>query len=224
MNDSQPDDPSTVAARELAPHLDRLFRERGALLREGHADSDLLVEIPSTYDKESDGARIFRLPCRHVHGIPEPRVVVSGAQAAPQVHTGPVKYPELVKRTARATAAALRPGHAATIQRLLPGFELEHGAGMAAVQAAIEDSIAEDRWQSRTVPFWKASGENLTEALIAVTGVDEEIASHMIGAALHALILARQDTAPDAILRLAERAVCWDAGREWAIAAVVAAR
>jgi len=137
------------------------------------------------------------------------------------LHTMAVQSPDLVKQATRAVAAALRPAHAAEIQRLLPGFE--RGAGVRAVQAAIEDSIVHDKRQGRTVSFWGATGEPLTESLMAITGVDEEVASHIVGAALHALILAKQDTAPDTILRLAERAVCWDAGRQWAVASVVAA-
>lgn len=137
------------------------------------------------------------------------------------LHTMAVQSPDLVKQATRAVEAALRP-RAAESQRLLRAFELEHGAGVRAVQAAIEDSVVHDKHQERTVPFWGATGEPLTESLMAITGVDEDVASHIVGAALHALILAKQDTSPDTILRLAERAVCWDAGRQWAVASVVA--
>ncbi len=81
--------------------------------------------------------------------------------------------------------------------------------------AAVLRSAMEGAWhQDRTVPFWEATGPQLTAALvIVVRDLDEAVASHLIGAALHAHVLGRADTAPDAILRLAERAACWRQGR-----------
>ena len=55
---------------------------------------------------------------------------------------------------------------------------------------------------------------DLVAALEDLNGIDEACASFMVGAALHAKILAGEDTAPDAILRLAERATCWQQGQE----------
>lgn len=69
----------------------------------------------------------------------------------------------------------------------------------------------------------RITGAALTLALLPVTATTpEELASHDVGAPLQALILARADTAT--VLRLAERAVCRDAGRLWAVSAVVGAR
>lgn len=76
----------------------------------------------------------------------------------------------------------------------------------------LERSIAENLHTERTVPFWKSTGPQLTDALQAVADVDAEIASYLVGASLHALILGGQDTAPDHVLRLAERAASWHAG------------
>lgn len=82
----------------------------------------------------------------------------------------------------------------------------------ATAREQLEHSIAENLHTDRTVPFWKSTGPQLTDALQAVADVDAETASYFVGAALHALILGGQDTAPDHVLRLAERAASWHAG------------
>lgn len=105
---------------------------------------------------------------------------------------------------ARAVAHALRPSHAHTIERT-------HGDP----EAAIARAMVEDWNLPRTGAFWTATGPGLCASLETITTVTDAEASFLIGAALHATLLAKQDTAPDAILRLAERAACWDAGRRW---------
>lgn len=105
---------------------------------------------------------------------------------------------------ARAVAHALRTSHREAIRY-----------GGRDPEEVIQTSMMENWHTERTVSFWKATGPGLTAALQTVCDVDEAQASFLVGAALHATILARQDTAPDAILRLAERAACWDAGRRW---------
>lgn len=109
-----------------------------------------------------------------------------------------------VAKAARAVAHALRPSHRAAI---------EFAGGEPA--EVIQRSMTEDWHTERTDPFWKATGPGLTAALLTVCHLDETEASYLVGAALHATLCARQDTAPDAILRLAERAACWEAGRRW---------
>ena len=105
----------------------------------------------------------------------------------------------------RAVAHALRPADHDWIER-------HQGCDP---QAAIEHAMTENWHTERTVAFWKATGPGLTAALQHVTDVDESTASFLVGAALHAHVLAGKDTAPDAILRLAERAAMWEAGRRW---------
>jgi len=61
----------------------------------------------------------------------------------------------------------------------------------------------------RTLPFWEASGYALTTALMELRGIDEALASHLIGAALQAQITAGQDLVSDHVLRLAEAAAVW---------------
>lgn len=65
----------------------------------------------------------------------------------------------------------------------------------------------------RTAPFWEASGYELTQALMDLRGIDESLASHLIGAALQAQITAGQDLVSDHVLRLAEAAAVWIDGR-----------
>jgi len=109
-----------------------------------------------------------------------------------------------VATAARAVAHALRPIHREGMR-----------FGGRDPEEVIQTSMLENWHAERTVPFWKATGPGLTAALQHVANVTETEASFLIGAALHAALLGRQDTAPDAILRLAERAACWEAGRRW---------
>lgn len=117
--------------------------------------------------------------------------------------TGIATDPDVAK-AARAVAYALRPSHRDLLEQ-------HHGDAAP----AIETAMREDWHTERTVSFWQATGPGLTASLMHVTDADETTASFIIGASLHATILARQDTAPDSILRLAERAACWEAGRRW---------
>jgi hypothetical protein len=105
---------------------------------------------------------------------------------------------------ARAVAHALRPSHRALIEQ-------KHGDA----SEAIETSMREQWHQEDVAAFWTATGRGLVAALEQTAGLTEGDASFMVGAALHATLLGGQDKAPDAILRVAERAACWDAGRRW---------
>lgn len=116
-----------------------------------------------------------------------------------------------IDEAATAVAAALRPALFDAVRSRAvawPGPEAGHDV------AAVLRGAMEGAWhQERTVPFWAATGPQLTAALVVlVRDLDEATASHLVGAALHAHILGRADTAPDAILRLAERAACWRQG------------
>lgn len=105
---------------------------------------------------------------------------------------------------ARAVAHAMRPTHRALIEQ-------KHGDAAE----AIETSMREQWHQDDVAAFWSATGRGLVAALEQTAGLSEGDASFIVGAALHATLLGGQDKAPDAILRLAERAACWDAGRRW---------
>lgn len=111
---------------------------------------------------------------------------------------------------ARAVAHALRPSHRALIEQ-------RHGDAAEAIEAAMR----EDWHNEVTVGFWQATGKGLVTALEHTAGVPEGDASFLVGASLHAILLAAQDRAPDAILRLAERAACWEAGRQWVLKSVL---
>ena len=105
---------------------------------------------------------------------------------------------------ARAVAHALRPTHRAALER-------KHGDAAE----AIETSMRESWHQEAVAAFWTATGRGLVAALEQTTGLDEGASSFLVGASLHATLLGGQDKAPDAILRVAERAAMWDAGRRW---------
>lgn len=77
------------------------------------------------------------------------------------------------------------------------------------VYSEISDAMADNTLAERTQSWWASTGANLTAALVSVTDVNEGLASHLIGASLHAHILAGDDTAADNVLRLAERAASW---------------
>lgn len=117
-----------------------------------------------------------------------------------------------IAEAAAAVAAAMRP---ALLDAVLANAVAWPGTDPIGDVAAVLRAAMEGAWhQGRTVPFWQATGPQLTAALmVLVRDLDDALASHLIGAALHAHILGRADTAPDAILRLAERAACWRAGR-----------
>lgn len=116
-----------------------------------------------------------------------------------------------IREAATAVGHALRPSlleaiHAATVT--WPSADR-----LGDVTALLATTMERALHQDRTVPFWSATGPQLTVALVTVVrDLDEPTASHLIGAALHAHILGRADTAADAVLRLAERAACWRAG------------
>lgn len=80
------------------------------------------------------------------------------------------------------------------------------------VYSEIADAMADQTLLARAEPWWAATGTNLTAALMSVTDAGEGLASHLIGASLHAHLLAGEDNNADSILRLAERAAAWCEG------------
>ena len=58
-------------------------------------------------------------------------------------------------------------------------------------------------------PWWEASGYALTASLMDLRGIDEALASHLVGAAVQAQVTAGQDLVSDYVLRLAEAAAVW---------------
>ena len=74
-------------------------------------------------------------------------------------------------------------------------------------------AMEQDWHNERTIPWWAAVGDDLEAALcVVIRDLPREDASYLLGAAVQAHILGGADMAPDAILRLAERAACWRAG------------
>lgn len=111
---------------------------------------------------------------------------------------------------ARAVAHALPSRHRALIER-------HHGDAAAAIETSMRES-----WHQEVVAgFWTATGRGLVAALEHTLDVPEGDGSFLVGASLHAILLAKQDRAPDAILRLAERAASWEAGRQWVLKSVL---
>lgn len=113
---------------------------------------------------------------------------------------------EAEKRAATAVVASLRVSQARRL-REATGTKT-HAAAVTAVATAMRDGSM----HNRTLPFWNASGRDLFGALEDLTGFDEGMASHMVGAALHALLMAGEDVRTDLVLALAERAVAYDRG------------
>ncbi len=107
------------------------------------------------------------------------------------------------RRAASAVAGALRPAHRDAIRR---------ETGQKNVAKVIAKAMIENANADRIIAFWSATGPNLVAALMTVCDASESQASFLVGAAAHATLLGKQDAAPDAILRLAERAACYQAG------------
>lgn len=116
-----------------------------------------------------------------------------------------------MKEAADAVASAARPG-------LLNLLRLR------AVKLPSSDPVDDARqlvtwrmvtaYKGDTLKTWMdTTGTALTAALCTVVrDMTEMDASYLIGAAMHAHVAAGADLAPDAVLRLAERAACWRAG------------
>ena len=113
---------------------------------------------------------------------------------------------EVEKRAATAVVASLRVTQARRLREAI-GVD-SHAAAVTVVATTMRDGSM----HNRTLPFWNASGRDLFGALEDLTGVDEGLSSHMVGAALHALLLAGEDVRTDLVLALAERAVAYDRG------------
>ena len=110
----------------------------------------------------------------------------------------------------RAVAHALRPRLRKVIhdeQVTWPAVD-EEGV-VRAVADVLHQRINAKTDAARTLPWWEASGYTLTTALMELRGIDEPLASHLVGAALQAQISARQDLVSDYVLRLAEAAAVW---------------
>lgn len=69
--------------------------------------------------------------------------------------------------------------------------------------------IREQSDKDRTLPFWEASGYDLTAALMDLREIDESLASHLVGAALQAQVCSGQDLSSYKIRELAEAALVW---------------
>ena len=112
-----------------------------------------------------------------------------------------------------AVAHTLRPGQFRSIARLASWPSPDKHADVAFV---IETRMLNESDLERTAPWWAASGETMTAALMTVRELEEDLASHLIGAALQATITAGADLVSDSILRLAESAASWIDGRNHA--------
>ena len=105
-----------------------------------------------------------------------------------------------------AVAHSLRPGQFRAIARQATWPSPDKHADVAFV---IETRMLNESDLERTGPWWAASGETMTAALMSVRELDEGLASHLIGAALQGTITAGADLVSDNILRLAESAASW---------------
>ena len=78
-------------------------------------------------------------------------------------------------------------------------------------------SIDERADVKRAAVWWGAFGEEVTQSLMDLRGIDRGFASHLIGASLQAHIIARLALGTDPILRLGEEALIWlnGAGSGW---------
>jgi len=105
-----------------------------------------------------------------------------------------------------AVAHSLRPGQFRAIARQASWPSPDKHADVAFI---IETRMLEESDRDRAFPWWAASGETMTAALMSVREVPEDLASHIIGASLQATITAGADLVSDNILRLAESAASW---------------
>ena len=102
-----------------------------------------------------------------------------------------------------AVAHALRPRPARVVAKHLAEPTPDD------VATVLRTRIAEKSDAKRTLPFWEASGYDLTAALMDLREIDESLASHLIGAALQAQISAGEDLHSHKVLELAEAALVW---------------
>lgn len=118
---------------------------------------------------------------------------------------------EYLHLACEAVTHALRPRDHDTIAQLATWPTADRDADIAYI---LETRQREQLDADRTVPWWEASGADVTAALMVVCDVDEGLGSHLVGVSVQAMILAGRDLVSDSILRLAERAACWIDGRE----------
>lgn len=120
----------------------------------------------------------------------------------------------------RATAHALRPS---AVRAITTRPDYSHDSDLitddphARIAQLLTEAMSTDRLLERAGPWWTACGPALTDALAHVSDVDRTAASYLLGAAVHAHILAGTDLAQDAVLRLAERATTWHLGTRWVL-------
>jgi len=112
-----------------------------------------------------------------------------------------------------AVAHSLRPGQFRAIARQATWPSKNKHADVAHI---IETRMLNESDLARTGPWWAASGQTMTAALMSVREVREDLASHLIGASLQATITAGADLVSDNVLRLAESAASWIDGRNHA--------
>lgn len=111
-------------------------------------------------------------------------------------------------RAAFAVVGSLREPAARALRRAL-GEESD-----AALASRITDAMTGARHAGdRVTTYWAASGQSSIRAVQDLTGVSEGTASMMVGAALHAQVLAGADVTEATVIGLAERAAAWDRGR-----------
>ena len=131
-----------------------------------------------------------------------------------QRETRPTRNDKMLHDACEAVTYAMRPLMFRNIARQATWATKDPHAD---VLFTLETRLSRQADIERTEPFWDATGLELTASLNIVTGVEDEFASHLVAAALQAFIVAGQDLASDHILRLAERAASWQAGKRAAL-------
>jgi len=114
--------------------------------------------------------------------------------------------PHARDEAAKAVAHALRPRLRAIVAKQITWSTPDVLEDVAfVIRTRME---AKSDW-ARIGPWWKASGAHVTAALMDLRGIDEGLASHLVGAAVQAQVTAEQDVLSDSVLRLAEAASVW---------------
>ena len=114
--------------------------------------------------------------------------------------------PEAREEAANAVAHALRPRLRAIVAKQITWSTpdvLEDVAFVIRTRMEAKSDIAV------IGPWWEASGHDLTLALMELRGIDEGLASHLVGAAVQAQVTANEPLISDYVLRLAEAAAVW---------------
>lgn len=119
-----------------------------------------------------------------------------------------------IAHAAEAVAYACRPG----MRRDIHTRQIGEGDpdDVEDVEGLLYHALSGYEWErlGRAQAWWGACGPDVTFALChVIDDLEEKEASHVVGAAMWAHILAGADLVADSVLRLAERAACWEAGR-----------